>query len=227
MPSSGKKERNHGVDVMLSAAFNPAGENPDLEKGQQYQGSIDQRTSLAPFLRKTELVRIWLLAIGLLLLASGCIIFPEVEGKPEELNLPPEILIESLVPPDDGKVVDLSLESAPAIFKVGQVLERNTEDTLCVGWFVDWDRTKGKQPYRNWSFIFKNREIVRPGPELEIEGIDLEHYQDGSHHTLRVVIADRVAEVADPYIEGEPWLKFPDDDDGYYDMYSWTFQVIQ
>jgi hypothetical protein len=120
----------------------------------------------------------------------------------------------------------LSLESAPAIFKVGQVLERNTNDTLYVGWFVDWDRTKGKEPNGGWSFIFKNREIVRPGPELEIEGIDLEHYQDGSHHTLRVVIADRAAVVADPYVEGEPWLTFSEDD-GYYDMYSWTFQVLQ
>jgi hypothetical protein len=227
MPSSGKEERNHGVDVMLSGTFNPAGEHSDPGKVLQYREAIVQRTSLAPFLRKTELVRTWLLAIGLLLLTSGCIIFPEVEGKPEEINLPPEILIESLVPPDDGKVVDLSLESTPALFKVGQVLERNTEDTLYVGWFLDWDRTKGKSPNGNWSLIFANREIVRPGPELEIEGIVLENYQDGSDHTLRVVIADRAAEVADPYVEGEPWLKFPDDDDGYYDMYSWTFRVLQ
>lgn len=168
----------------------------------------------------------WLLAIGLLPLASGCIIFPEVEGKPEEINLPPEILLESLVPPDDGKVVDLSLESSPAVFKVGQVLERNTEDTLYVGWFVDWDRTKGKEPNPGWGLIFENREIVRPGPELELEEFDLLQYQDDEQHTLRVVIADRAAAVY-PYVEGEPWLTFPGDTDGYYDMYSWTFQVVQ
>lgn len=183
---------------------------------------------MAPFLRRnSQQVKPWLLIFGLLLLSAGCILVPEIEGKPEETNLPPEILLESLVPPDDGKVVDLSLESSPAIFKVGQVLERNTADTLYVGWFVDWDRTKGKQPNVGWGLIFKNREIVRPGPELELEEFDLEHYQDGEQHTLRVVIADRAAEVADPYVEGEPWLKFPEDEDGYYDMYSWTFQVIQ
>jgi hypothetical protein len=191
------------------------------------QSTTSEGQGLAPILRRNSRQVIRRLAIfGLLLLGTGCIIFPEVEGKPEEVNLPPEILLESLVPPDDGKVVDLSPESAPVVFKVGQVLERNTEDTLYVGWFVDWDRTKGERPYTGWGFIFENREIVRPGPELELEEFELLLLQDEKNHTLRVVIADRAAEVAE-YVEGEPWLTFPSDTDGYYDMYSWTFQVVQ
>jgi hypothetical protein len=212
---------------MLSESCVPAGRRAHWAKKIHYQELVRQTVGLAPFLRKSLFVTRWLWAIGVLFLVSGCIILPEVEGKPEEINLPPEILLESLVPPDDGKVVDLSLESSPAIFKVGQVRERNTEDTLYVGWFVDWDRTKGKEPNIGWGLIFENREIVRPGPELELEEVDLLPYQDEKHHTLRVVITDRAAEVADPYIEGEPWLTFPGNADGYYDMYSWTFQVVQ
>jgi hypothetical protein len=178
---------------------------------------------LAPFLRKQAWMKggrqLWL--TGLWLVATGCIVPTDIEYKPDEQNIPPKILLDTLVPPTDGLLtLDSSPECSPLEFLVGQVKESNVLDILSVGWFLDWERSEGKEPEGNWQLIFPNEEETREGKDFSL---NLELLNPEKVHTLRVFVADRPPRIPDN--PDELILEFPSEPDGQYDTYQWTFEL--
>jgi hypothetical protein len=161
-------------------------------------------------------VKPWLLIFGLLLLSAGCILVPEIEGKPEQPLYPPEIVLDTLEPPDNGLfLVDVDVERcSPLVFRVGLVRDRNIEDTLYLRWFLDWDPTDTGE-WQDW-LILPNDKTERPGRDIEF---DLSEFSALNIHTLKVVVADR------PLDPGGNGAEFPEVSDGQLDSYQWTFQL--
>jgi hypothetical protein len=171
---------------------------------------------LAPFLRRnSRLVKPWLLIFGFLLAGTGCIIYPEIEGKPEQPLFPPEIVLSTLEPPDSGLFdVDSDARCSPLVFKVGLIRDKNVGDTLYLRWLLDWNPGLDEN-WRDW-IILKNDKVERPGREIEF---DLSEFNQDVH-TLKVVVADRYL---DPQGNG---AEFPEGEtEGQMDTYQWTFQL--
>ncbi len=175
---------------------------------------------MALFLRKTSIrtgLRRLSLAVLAMWLGSGCILAPDIEEELQPPNYPPEIVISELQPPDQGIVVlDSAEECLPMVFEVGQVKERNINDDLQVGWFLDFDPIVESERDPSWSPLHRNGEVLRPGPDRVL---DLSSLEEDRIYTYRVIIIDRPADITSTGIE------FPNDPDGGIDAYQWTFQV--
>jgi hypothetical protein len=152
---------------------------------------------------------------GLLLLGNGCILVPEIEGRPEQPLYPPEIVLETLEPPDSGLFdVDTDAECSPLTFKVGLIRDRNIDDTLYLRWFLDWN-PNNESDWQDW-LILPTDKAERPGREI---GWDLSEFSVPDIHTLKVVVADR------PLKPRGNGAEFPDGSEGQLDTYQWTFQL--
>ncbi|MFC1655211.1 hypothetical protein ACFL2F_05330 [Myxococcota bacterium] len=153
---------------------------------------------------------------GLLLLGTGCLFYPEIEGKPEQLLFPPEIVLNTLEPPDSGRFdVDSDPECSPLVFKVGLIRDRNIDDILYLRWLlVDWD-PNDEQTWDD-SVITPTDAAERTGREYDV---DLSEFSVDEVHTFKVVVADR------PLLSQGNGVKFPDGSEGQLDTYQWTFRV--
>lgn len=172
---------------------------------------------MAPFLRKhMRLVRPRLILIGLLMVATGCIFGPEIDPLPEHPLYPPQIVLDTLEPPDSGIVeVDSAPNCSPLTFKVGLIRDRNINDILYLRWlFIDWDPNE----VQNWqdSVINPTGTMERNGREWDL---DLSEFNVGEIHTFKVVVADR------DLLSPGNGAQFPEGSDGQLDTYQWTFRM--
>lgn len=149
-------------------------------------------------------------------MGTGCIIYPEIEGKPDQPLYPPEIVLNTLEPPDSGLFdVDTAAECSPLTFKVGLVRDRNTEDILYLRWLlVDWDPKANRTWYD--SVINPTDKAERNGREYDV---DLSEFSVGKVHTFKVVVADR------SLLETGNGAEFPEGSEGQLDTYQWTFRL--
>lgn len=177
------------------------------------------RPKLAPFLRKEiQLVKRTFLILGLLMLTTGCIFGPEINGLPEHPLYPPQILLETLEPPDRGIVdVDSDPDCSPLTFKVGLIRDKNLSDTLYLRWLlIDWD----PNDVQIWS-----DSVINPTDRMDRTGrdydVDLSEFSVPEVHTFKVVVADR------PLLSSESSGAVfpPDESEGQLDTYQWTFRL--
>jgi hypothetical protein len=172
---------------------------------------------VAPFLRTNSLpVKQRLAIFGLFLWGTGCILVPEIEGLPEQPLYPPEIVLNTLEPPDSGLFdVDSDPECSPLTFKVGLVRDRNIDDILYLRWLlVDWN-PNGEREW-NDSVITPSDKAERTGREYDV---DLSEFSVGEVHTFKVVVADRALQYRGNGAE------FPEESEGQMDTYQWTFRL--
>jgi hypothetical protein len=178
---------------------------------------------LAPYLRKKSPVKrglLWIIAVYML--GCGCLIAPDIEEDPGEINYPPEIVLDKLVPPDaiwnEIDFDDSVVECSPVYFRVNEVRDRNIKDTLYIAWFLDWDPTLSGE----WSGqnILPNGEESRPGKfnRLEKNQVDIDSY-----HRLRVFVADRPPRRTTEGIG----IEFEEGVDGQFDFYEWSFKASE
>ena len=150
-------------------------------------------------------------------MGTGCILVPEIEGKPEQPLYPPEIVLDTLEPPDSGLFdVDSDPQCSPLTFKVGLIRDRNLDDDLFLRWLlVDWDPSDEQ----NWqdSVINPTGTAERTGREYDV---DLSEFGVGEVHTFKVVVADRA--LLSIRTNG---AEFPENSDGQLDTYQWTFRL--
>jgi hypothetical protein len=147
---------------------------------------------------------------------AGCIFGPEVNGLPEHPLYPPQIVLDTLEPPDSGMVeVDSDPDCSPLTFKVGLIRDRNIDDILYLRWLlIDWD----PNDEQNWqdSVINPTGTMERNGREYDV---DLSEFSVDDVHTFKVVIADRDLKSPGNGVE------FPENSDGQLDTYQWTFRL--
>lgn len=163
----------------------------------------------------------WFIIAGCLCLAPGCMLYPDIEAEPDKPNYPPEILVNTLEPQDNG-FFQVDLDCQKLIFKVGQVSERNHEDSLYVGWYLNWQRENHLQPDWGWWTLPGYHDNPRPGPELSLPLYLLE---ENKMYALRVFVADRFPNI--PEDPNTTILDFPDNSNGGFDTYQWTFQAAR
>ncbi len=160
-----------------------------------------------------------LLILGLLLMGTGCIIYPEIEGKPEQPLYPPEIVLSTVEPPDSGLTyVDSDPACSPLTFKVGLIRDRNIDDILYLRWLLfDWDPDPTNDRLWSDSVINPTDKMDRNGREYDV---DLSEFDVGDVHTFKVVVADR------SLLERGNGAMFPEGSEGQLDTYQWTFQLV-
>ena len=156
-------------------------------------------------------------ALLIVIATIGCLLSCGDESQ-EQQNYPPRIILESVVPPDTGTfTMDINDACSPITFSVGGVEDENIYDTLFVAWFMNW------QPGQNdgnvsWTFIHPIEEEIREGPDLDLSTRD---FKPGEFYSIRVIIADRPAQMCSEGIE------FLEDGNGQYDFYEWTFDAVE
>jgi len=146
--------------------------------------------------------------------ATSCIFGPEIEPLPEHPLYPPQIVLDTLEPPDSG-MVEVDPDCSPLTFKVGLIRDRNINDILFLRWlFIDWDPTD----VQNWqdSVINPTGTMERNGREWDV---DLSEFGVGEVHSFKVVVADRALQ------SPGNGAQFPEGSDGQLDTYQWTFRL--
>jgi hypothetical protein len=156
-------------------------------------------------------------------LQTSCILGPEMEGAPQEVLYAPEILLGSLVPGDNGTILDIDQNCCSTDFVFGTVRDFNVKDKLYVRWFVDWDRNKPKEPgggstWPNPLTIATTKAPERKGLTYTLQNADFEPLGD-TVHTLKVFVADRTLW---EYGDGTEAIDEPDMQS---DTVYWFFQV--
>ncbi len=149
----------------------------------------------------------------------GCLMYPDIEVEQQTPNHQPEISIETVEPQDNG-IFLIDLECEKLVFRVDRVIEKDIEDNLYVGWYLNWKRENRQQPDWGWNNLTgMHDEEIRPGPDLVLPH---NYVEENKIYTLRVFIADRPPNI--PQDPNKAILDFMDRPEGKFDTYQWTFQ---
>jgi hypothetical protein len=153
-----------------------------------------------------------------LALLQGCLMTQDIEEESEEVLYPPQILLDTLEPPDSGKLkldANCNYPLRQVTFSIGLVRDLNKRDTFYVRWFVDWDPNR-TQPVWEYRIEPPTGQSDRP---ISPYVLALQPLDDGDWHTLKLFVADR------PPLQGGNGTQFPDGSEGQWDTYQWTFTV--
>ena len=153
----------------------------------------------------------------LLLVSNGCLFAPEIEEEPEEILYPPEIVLESLQPPDNG-ILLLPQTECELDFRPGLVRDLNVKDRLYVRWFLDWDPEEIRDFWPVFS-IDPSGQADRLFPEYAWDTVNVEQFGGGETHTLKLFLADRSP------MAGGNGTEFQEGSEAQWDTYQWTFRV--
>jgi hypothetical protein len=155
---------------------------------------------------------------------SGCLLTPEIEEELQEILYPPEIILNQIIPEDNGTILlEEGCASQKLTFHVGQVRDLNKSDELWHRWIIDWEASLNRPDDPGYPvYPIENipGEVTRKGPTYTLDFQDLFPRNLGDYHTLKVVIADRRLKA------GGNGMEFYDPE-GQLDSYQWTLKIAE